>query len=64
MIGVVTEHEYKRLTPCIYDCMEGKAVRWFDDRDSDWQIDVVELARQYSEHGADELLIFDLSRFR
>mgnify|MGYP000594544774 CR=1 FL=1 len=38
----------------------GKAVRWFDDKTVIAE-DVVELARQYSEHGADELLIFDLS---
>ena len=50
---------YKRLTPCIL-IDGGKAVRWFDDKTVIAE-DVVELARQYSEHGADELLIFDLS---
>ena len=48
---------YKRLTPCIL-IDGGKAVRWFDDKTVIAE-DVVELARQYSEHGADELLIFD-----
>ena len=50
---------YKRLTPCIF-IRGGKAVKWFDDRTvvSD---DVVELAKQYSEKGADELIVFDLS---
>ena len=50
---------YKRLTPCIF-IRGGKAVKWFDDRTvvSD---DVIELAKQYSEKGADELIVFDLS---
>ena len=50
---------YKRLIPCIF-IDSGKAVRWFDDHTvlSD---DVISLARYYSEHGADELLVFDLS---
>ena len=50
---------YKRLIPCIF-IAEGKAVKWFNDREvlSD---DVVGLAKYYSDHGADELLVFDLS---
>lgn len=50
---------YKRLIPCIF-INQGKAVKWFDDREvvSD---DVVSLAKAYSNHGADELLVFDLS---
>ena len=50
---------YKRLAPCIF-IDGGKAVKWFDDRTivSD---DVIELAKQYSERGADELIVFDLS---
>ena len=38
----------------------GKAVQWFDDRTllSD---DVVSLAKQYCDRGADELIVFDLS---
>lgn len=50
---------YKRLTPCIF-IDNGKAVKWFDDSTviSD---DVVALAKQYCERGADELIIFDLS---
>lgn len=50
---------YKRVIPCIFiDC--GKAVRWFDDR-TVLSKDVISLARYYSEHGADELLIFNLA---
>ena len=50
---------YKRLTPCIF-IDGGKAVQWFDDRTllSD---DVVCLAKQYCDRGADELIVFDLS---
>ncbi len=50
---------YKRLTPCIF-IDSGKAVRWFDDRTllSD---DVIFLAKQYCDRGADELIVFDLS---
>lgn len=50
---------YKRLTPCIF-IAGGKAVRWFDDPTvvSD---DVVSLAKQYCDKGADELIVFDLS---
>lgn len=50
---------YKRLTPCIL-IDGGKAVKWFDDSlvISD---DVVALAKHYSDRGADELIVFDLS---
>lgn len=50
---------YKRLIPCIF-IYKGKAVKWFDDTEvlSD---DVIALAKEYSDNGADELLIFDLS---
>lgn len=50
---------YKRLIPCVF-IDQGKAVKWFDNREilSD---DVVGLAKYYSEHGADELIVFDLS---
>ena len=50
---------YKRLTPCIF-IDGGKAVQWFDDRTllSD---DVISLAKQYCDRGADELIVFDLS---
>ncbi len=60
---IVVEREYdmsyKRLTPCIF-IEKGKAIKWFDDHTvvSD---DVVALAKSYGEHGADELLVFDLS---
>lgn len=50
---------YKRLTPCIL-IDAGKAVQWFDDR-TVIADDVVALAKHYSERGADELIIFDLS---
>lgn len=50
---------YKRLTPCIF-INGGKAVQWFDDR-SILSSDVVALAKQYCDKGADELIVFDLS---
>lgn len=50
---------YKRLTPCIF-IDRGKAVQWFDDR-TVLADDVVGLAKQYCEKGADELIVFDLS---
>lgn len=50
---------YKRVIPCIF-IYSGKAVKWFDDR-TVLSEDVLSLARYYSEHGADELLVFDLS---
>ena len=51
---------YKRLIPCIFNLAGGKAVKWFDD-DTVMTDDVVGLAKYYSDHGADELLVFDLS---
>ena len=50
---------YKRLTPCIF-IDGGKAVKWFDDS-TVLSGDVVGLAKQYSDRGADELIVFDLS---
>lgn len=50
---------YKRLTPCIF-IDKGKAVKWFDDR-TPITDDVVGLAKHYSDKGADELIVFDLS---
>ena len=50
---------YKRLIPCIF-IAEGRAVRWFHDQEVISE-DVVSLAKYYSDHGADELLVFDLS---
>ena len=50
---------YKRVIPCIF-IDSGKAVKWFDDR-TVLSEDVLSLARYYSEHGADVLLVFDLS---
>ncbi len=51
--------DFKRLIPCIF-IREGKAVRWFDNEEVIAD-DVVELARRYSESGADELLVLDMS---
>lgn len=50
---------YKRLIPCVF-IDKGKAVKWFDNREVLAE-DVVGLAKYYSEHGADELIVFDLS---
>ena len=50
---------YKRLTPCVF-IYKGKAVRWFDDKEV-LSEDVVGLAKYYSDRGADELIVFDLS---
>ena len=50
---------YRKLIPCIY-IAGGKAIKWFDDREV-LADNVVELAKHYSDRGADELLIFDLS---
>ena len=50
---------YKRLTPCIF-IEDGKAVKWFDDP-TPVSDDVVGLAKHYSEKGADELIVFDIS---
>ena len=50
---------YKRLTPCIF-ISGGKAVTRFDDA-TVLSADVVGLAKQYSDRGADELIVFDLS---
>ena len=58
---------YKRLIPCIF-IAEGRAVRWFDDHRliGDRTViaeDAVELAKRYSDGGADELIVFDLSDY-
>lgn len=50
---------YKRLIPCVF-ISGGKAVRWFNDKEVISE-NVVELAKHYSDAGADELLVFDLS---
>lgn len=50
---------YKRLIPCLF-IWRGRAVRWFDDRET-ISDDVIALAKHYSDKGADELLVFDLS---
>lgn len=50
---------YKRLIPRIF-IHKGKAVKWFDN-DEILSEDVVALAKEYSDNGADELLVFDLS---
>lgn len=46
---------YKRLIPCIF-IKDGKAVRWIDDP-TVVSKDVIELAKYYSDHGADELIV-------
>lgn len=50
---------YKKIIPSIF-IYEGKAVKWFDDKEV-LSEDVVALAKKYSESGADELIVFDLS---
>lgn len=50
---------YKRLIPCIF-IAGGKVVKWFNDKTVLCE-DAVSLAKYYSDHGADELLVFDLS---
>lgn len=52
-------NNYKRLIPCIF-INKGKAVKWFDNHEVLAE-DVVELAKFYSESGADELIVLDLS---
>ena len=50
---------YKRLVPCIF-IDEGKAVKWFDDKEV-LSADPVALAKHYTDRGADEIIIFDIS---
>lgn len=50
---------YKRLIPCIF-IAGGKVVKWVNDKTVLCE-DAVKLARYYSDHGADELLVFNLS---
>ena len=50
---------YKRLIPCIF-IAGGKVVKWVNDKTVLCE-DAVKLARYYSDHGAEELLVFDLS---
>lgn len=50
---------YKRLIPCIFIAGR-KVVKWVNDKTVLCE-DAVKLARYYSDHGADELLVFDLS---
>lgn len=50
---------YKRIIPCIF-IYQGKAIKWFDDKEIIAN-SVIDLAKYYSDHGADELIIFDLS---
>ena len=51
---------YKRIIPCIF-IHEGKAIKWFDDKTIISE-DPIELAKQFSLSGADELVVFDLSK--
>lgn len=50
----------KRMIPCLY-LYQGRAVTGWDEKEPFEGGDVVELARFYSDSGADELLVFDLS---
>ena len=50
---------YKKLIPSIF-IHQGKAVKWFDNMEV-LSEDVVGLAKMYSDNGADELIVFDLS---
>ena len=50
---------YKKLTPSIFIYKE-KAVKWFDNMET-FSKTPLALAKYYSDHGADELMIFDLS---
>jgi len=50
---------YKQLIPCIF-IHDGKAVKWFENMEP-VNNDPVALAKFYSDGGADELLVFDLS---
>ena len=50
---------YQRIIPCVF-IKQGNAVKGFDDTEVICE-DVVELAKAYSESGAYELCVFDLS---
>ena len=50
----------KLLVPCLY-LQSGRAVTGFGQRNLFGNGDVAELARFYSDNGADELLVFDFS---
>ena len=52
-------NNFRRVIPCIF-IQQGKAVKWFDNSEVIAE-DVVGLAKQYSEAGADELIVIDLS---
>ena len=51
---------YKKLIPSIF-ISKGKAVKWFDNPEVISE-DVIGLAKQYCDSGADELFVFDLSK--
>ncbi len=51
---------YKKIIPCMF-LYKGYAIKWFHDTEVISE-DPVALAKAYSERGADELLIFDLSK--
>ncbi len=52
-------NNYKKLIPCIF-IDQGNAVKWFDDREI-ISTNVVELAKEYCDLGADALVVLDLS---
>ena len=47
--------------PCIF-VDQGNAVKWFDDREI-ISANVVELAKEYCDNGADALIVLDLSEY-
>lgn len=51
--------QYKKVVPCIYIC-QGRAVKSMKDM-SVISKNPIELAKEYSNYGADEILIFDFS---
>ncbi len=53
-------NNYKKIAPCIF-IQEGKAVKWFNDN-TVLADDVVELAKKYENAGANEIIIFDMSK--
>lgn len=50
---------YKRLIPSMF-LYRGKAIKWFNDTEIVSE-NPIELAKYYSDNGADELIVFDLS---
>ncbi len=51
--------EYKKIVPSIF-IQDGRAVAWFDGKD-ELPTEPLEIAMNFANHGADSLIIFDLS---